>query len=52
MKKCWRCPNLGEAGGGRGLGAMELSFIDYTMDEKPKYPVEECKARTPPMPPR
>ena len=26
-------------------GNLELSFIDYTMDEKPKYDVEECKAR-------
>ncbi len=26
-------------------GNLELSFIDYTMDEKPKYTVEECKAR-------
>ena len=26
-------------------GNLELSFIDYTMDEKPKYSVEECKAR-------
>ena len=26
-------------------GKLELSFIDYTMDEKPKYSVEECKAR-------
>ena len=24
---------------------LELSFIDYSMDEKPKYDVEECKAR-------
>ena len=26
-------------------GNLELSFIDYKMDEKPKYDVEECKAR-------
>ena len=26
-------------------GKLELSFIDFTMDEKPKYSVEECKAR-------
>ena len=26
-------------------GNLELSFIDYTMDETPKYDVEECKAR-------
>ena len=26
-------------------GNLELSFIDYSMDEKPKYDVEECKAR-------
>ncbi len=26
-------------------GKMELSFIDFSMDEKPKYTVEECKAR-------
>ena len=26
-------------------GNLELSFIDYTMDEKPKYDVDECKAR-------
>ena len=26
-------------------GNLELSFLDYTMDEKPKYDVEECKAR-------
>ena len=26
-------------------GNLELSFIDYTMDEEPKYDVEECKAR-------
>ena len=24
---------------------LELSFIDYSMDEPPKYDVEECKAR-------
>lgn len=32
-------------------GNLELSFIDFSMDEKPKYDVEECKARTAPMPP-
>ena len=26
-------------------GNLELSFIDYSMDESPKYNVEECKAR-------
>ncbi len=26
-------------------GNLELSFIDYSMDEPPKYSVEECKAR-------
>jgi len=26
-------------------GNLELSFIDYRMDEEPKYDVEECKAR-------
>ena len=26
-------------------GNLELSFIDFTMDEQPKYSVEECKAR-------
>ena len=26
-------------------GNLELSFIDYTMDDPPKYNVEECKAR-------
>ncbi|MGI5972758.1 MAG: DNA-directed RNA polymerase subunit beta [Oscillospiraceae bacterium] len=26
-------------------GNLELSFIDYTMDEPPKYDVDECKAR-------
>ena len=26
-------------------GNLELSFIDFTMDENPKYSVEECKAR-------
>ena len=26
-------------------GNLELSFIDYSMDEPPKYTVEECKAR-------
>ena len=26
-------------------GNLELSFIDYSMGEKPKYDVEECKAR-------
>ena len=28
---------------------LELSFIDFTMDEEPKYDVEECKARDVPM---
>ncbi len=26
-------------------GMLELTFIDYSMEEKPKYTVEECKAR-------
>ncbi|MGE4548525.1 MAG: DNA-directed RNA polymerase subunit beta [Intestinibacillus sp.] len=26
-------------------GNLELSFLDYTLDEEPKYSVEECKAR-------
>ncbi|MGM9619124.1 MAG: DNA-directed RNA polymerase subunit beta [Oscillospiraceae bacterium] len=26
-------------------GNLELTFIDYSMDEQPKYDVEECKAR-------
>ena len=26
-------------------GTLELSFIDYSMNEPPKYNVEECKAR-------
>jgi len=26
-------------------GNLELTFLDYKMDEKPKYDVEECKAR-------
>ncbi|WP_209346619.1 DNA-directed RNA polymerase subunit beta [Flavonifractor sp. AGMB03687] len=26
-------------------GNLELSFIDYSMDEPPRYNVEECKAR-------
>ena len=26
-------------------GNLELSFIDYTMDEQPKYDVDECKRR-------
>jgi DNA-directed RNA polymerase subunit beta len=26
-------------------GNLELSFIDYSMNEQPKYSVEECKAR-------
>ena len=26
-------------------GKLELSFVDYSMDEKPKYSEEECKAR-------
>ena len=26
-------------------GTLELSFVDYSMDEPPKYDVEECKAR-------
>ena len=24
-------------------GKLELSFLDYSMDEKPKYTIEECK---------
>ena len=30
-------------------GNLELSFIDFTMDEKPKYSVEECRPGTPPI---
>ncbi len=26
-------------------GNLELSFLDFSMDEKPKYDVEECKTR-------
>ena len=26
-------------------GNLELTFIDYTLDENPKYSVEECKER-------
>ncbi|MDR0952125.1 MAG: DNA-directed RNA polymerase subunit beta [Oscillospiraceae bacterium] len=26
-------------------GSLELSFVDYSMNEKPKYSEEECKAR-------
>ncbi|NCB04962.1 MAG: DNA-directed RNA polymerase subunit beta, partial [Clostridia bacterium] len=26
-------------------GNLELSFVDYKMDERPKYSVDECKAR-------
>ncbi|MDR2502425.1 MAG: DNA-directed RNA polymerase subunit beta, partial [Oscillospiraceae bacterium] len=26
-------------------GNLELTFLDYSMDENPKYSVEECKAR-------
>ena len=26
-------------------GNLELSFVDYSMNEKPKYSEEECKAR-------
>ena len=26
-------------------GKLELSFLDYTMEDKPKYPIEECKER-------
>jgi len=26
-------------------GSLELSFIDYNMNDKPKYSIEECKAR-------
>ena len=26
-------------------GNLELSFVDYSMDEKPKYSEQECKAR-------
>ncbi|MCL1829328.1 MAG: DNA-directed RNA polymerase subunit beta [Oscillospiraceae bacterium] len=26
-------------------GNLELAFVDYSMDEKPKYTEEECKAR-------
>ena len=26
-------------------GNLELSFLDFSMDEEPKYSIEECKAR-------
>ena len=26
-------------------GNLELSFLDYTLEDEPKYSVEECKAR-------
>ena len=26
-------------------GNLELSFLDYSLDEKPKYTIEECKER-------
>ena len=26
-------------------GKLELSFLDYTMNDKPKYTIEECKER-------
>ena len=26
-------------------GKLELSFLDYSMEEKPKYTIEECKER-------
>ncbi|MBQ7802071.1 MAG: DNA-directed RNA polymerase subunit beta [Oscillospiraceae bacterium] len=26
-------------------GKLELSFLDYTMEDKPKYTIEECKER-------
>ena len=26
-------------------GNLELSFVDYSMEDKPKYSIEECKAR-------
>ena len=26
-------------------GKLELSFLDYTMDEKAKYTIEECRER-------
>ena len=26
-------------------GTLELSFVDYSMKDKPKYSIEECKAR-------
>ena len=26
-------------------GNLELSFVDYSMEDKPKYNIEECKAR-------
>ena len=26
-------------------GKLELSFLDFSMDEKPKYTIEECKER-------
>ena len=26
-------------------GKLELSFLDYSMEDKPKYTIEECKER-------
>ena len=26
-------------------GKLELSFLDYSMNDKPKYTIEECKER-------
>ena len=26
-------------------GNLELSFLDYSMEDKPKYTIEECKER-------
>ena len=31
-------------------GNLELSFIDYSMDEKPKYDVRSVRPGTPPTP--
>ena len=31
-------------------GKLELSFLDYSMNEPPKYTIEECRSGTQPMP--
>ena len=32
-------------------GNLQLDFIDFTLDDKPKYPLLECKERDVTMPP-